>query len=109
METDYFILDKTSSSIIILSISLNKSRLDISPTSAPKKKPCCDSNRALLFSDRQKLAFVRGGNNKARSSAQRCKAFSLGCYPKRIKPNGVRFNPLSFHPQTPQGGLRLVT
>jgi hypothetical protein len=84
METDYFILDKTSSSIIILSISLNKSRLDISPTSAPKKKPCCDSNRALLFSDRQKLAFERDGNNKARSSPPvgGLQGFFFGLQPK---------------------------
>ena len=47
------------------------------PSSATKKKPCCDSNRALLFSDSQKLAFIRDGNNKANSHAMRGKAFSL--------------------------------
>jgi hypothetical protein len=54
------------------------------PPSATKKKPCCESNRALLFSARQKLAFVRDGNNKTRSSAKRGKAFSLLSSPKRI-------------------------
>jgi hypothetical protein len=41
------------------------------------------SIRALLFSDRQKLAFVRVGNNKARSSRSGgSKAFSLLSTPK---------------------------
>ena len=54
------------------------------PSSATKKKPWRESARALLFSDRQQLVVVRSENNKARSHAQRGKAFSLGCYPKRI-------------------------
>jgi len=45
----------------------NKQAISSAP-SATKKKPCCESNKALLFSDRQMLAFVRDENNEARSS-----------------------------------------
>jgi len=39
------------------------------------------SIRALLFSDRQKLAFVRAGNNKARNSALALQGFFFGLLP----------------------------
>ena len=52
------------------------------PSSATKKKPWCDSTGLFYFQTEQQLALARDGNKKARSSAQRCKAFSLGCYPK---------------------------
>jgi len=43
--------DNPSSGNCIISIISNINlRLDISLHSATKKKPCCDSNRALLFS-----------------------------------------------------------
>ena len=65
------------------------------PPSATKKKPCCESNRALLFSDRHPARRdVRDGNNKDRSHAKRGKVFSLLSTPERIKPNTVRLNPL---------------
>jgi hypothetical protein len=64
------------------------------------------SIRALLFSDRQQLAVERSENNKARSHAQRGKAFSLLSTSQRIKPNAERRNPPCFYPQTPQGGLK---
>jgi hypothetical protein len=38
METDYFIIDNTSSSLIILTITLVKSRLDISNLLSTNKK-----------------------------------------------------------------------
>ena len=66
------------------------------PSSATKKKPCCDSNRALLFSDRQKLAFVRDGNNKARSSAPALQGFFFVKHPQngsRDPPDGGERNP----------------
>jgi hypothetical protein len=54
------------------------------------------SIRALLFSDRQQLAVERSENIKARSRAQRGKAFSLLSIPKRIAKNEVMSNPLCF-------------
>jgi hypothetical protein len=66
--------------------SLTISKLDISNLLSTKKKPCCDSTRALLFSDRQQLAVVRDGNNKARSHAQREQGFFFGLLPKMDHP-----------------------
>jgi hypothetical protein len=86
METDYFILDKTSSSIIILSISLNKSRLDISPTSATKKKSCRESDGVFYLYPETQTHFAGEGmeiKNPA-DAAGGCRAFSSGCYPQRI-------------------------
>ena len=60
----------------MIKISLIKSWLDISNLLSTREKPCCDSNRALLFSDCQMPAFVRDGNNKARGLAKRGLAFS---------------------------------
>jgi hypothetical protein len=55
---------KTFSNATKSSMSLISSRLDLSNLFSTKKRSCCDSNKALIFSDRQKLAFVRDGNNK---------------------------------------------
>jgi hypothetical protein len=57
-------MDKISSSLIILSMSLFNSRFDISNLLSTKKKPCCECNRAYFFSDRQKLALERDGKIK---------------------------------------------
>jgi len=46
----------------------------------------------------------RAENNKARSHAQRGKAFSLLSTPKRIASEAS--NPSIFYPQSPQGGLK---
>jgi hypothetical protein len=58
MVSDYFIIDKTYPILIILLISLIKSRLDISLPSATKKKPWCESTRLFCF---QSDARLRGG------------------------------------------------
>jgi hypothetical protein len=65
-----------------LKMSSNKSRLDISPVSATKKKPWCEAPGLYYFQTEPGLPERRAENNKARSSAQRCKAFSLLSTPK---------------------------
>jgi hypothetical protein len=95
MKTDYSMSDKTAFSFMILSISFIRSRLDISPHSATPKKPCCKCSRAFLLMVRQKLAYGRDRNKKARSSRlSGSKAFSVLSTHPRIKPNAVRLNPL---------------
>jgi hypothetical protein len=46
--------------------SLTNSRLDISNLLSTKKKPCCESKRAFLFSARAELAQARNKNEKTR-------------------------------------------
>jgi hypothetical protein len=55
------------------------------PPSATKKKPFCESRRALLFSDRQKLAFVRDENNKDRRHASAWQGFFFVKHPQEEK------------------------
>jgi len=88
---------KTSTSLTILSMSFIKSRLDISPGSATKKKPCRESNRALLFSARHKLAVERDGNNKAIAAHPRCNGFFF------------RLQPLADHATTGSVILQVFT
>jgi len=59
-----------------LQLKEERERSEQSP-SATSQKPCCDSNRALLFLDRQMLAFVRDRNNKDQNERSELKAFSL--------------------------------
>jgi hypothetical protein len=106
IQNDYIIMDNVSSSFKIQIMSLIKLRLDISSLSATKKKPCCESNRALLFSARQMLAFVRDGNNKARSSADALQGFFFGLLPKEDHATEGSVILHIFYPQTPQGGLK---
>ena len=82
IQIDYIIMDNVSSSFKIQTMSLIKLRLDISNLLSTKKKPWCESTRALLFSDRQKLAFVRDGNNKARSHAPAWQGFFFVKHPQ---------------------------
>jgi len=49
LEPDYFINDKTSSSLIILFMSLIKSRLDISNFLSTPKKPVPSHQRCAAF------------------------------------------------------------
>ena len=51
------------------------------PPSATKKKPWRGAPRLFCFQTRQKLAFVRAANNKARSSASALQGFFFGLLP----------------------------
>ena len=58
-DSDYFLSCKNSCSLIIPTIPLIRLRLDISNLLSTKKKPWCESTRALLFSDFQYDFFLR--------------------------------------------------
>ena len=92
METDYFIIDKASTSLIILSISLIKSRLDISLLSATTQKPVLSKAPAAL-----PPSSSRGTCRRTRSAA----GFRLLSPPKD---QAERSPPM---PKAPAGEVRI--
>ena len=78
------------------------------PPSATSQKPCCESNRAFLFSAQSPLARRRDGNKKAEAVHSTAWLFFVK-HPSEDHATSRERNPPFFYPQTPQGGLKIAS